>query len=677
VDLLHQEDEPFAPPVTEYIEDALLGVRCGAGDPQTQKGKGNILSDLPAVVQRLETQLRDPRGFARDACTAAFWLSIAVVFKRGDRDVADAYRAKLSLCWHFVTLALNKESRDTREWILASLPFIFTQVAFRLLCDSFADDKKSFINDSQSVLDKIMFVINFEITGFHQNLETLRKERWRLFLPRVISQPHVNQYDVLKGIKRLDDRQSCGVSSLEFGNSDTTQVIDELQIEHVMTRRNEVAQLQLATGPPPDCSSEAACLQAERRAPVPPELNVDRYTVLEDGSDITERQLDGFDDCVEKYLQAPVILSSQNQPMARVRRFDAPDEVEAEPNATIAGVVSDSPFQARSRPNSRGENHLRRQVSSSVEFGDDEMRISYDSRPFGLAWPDGEESPGGSSQRSELFQRRMSRVVRTTPKAKSRESVSKMNRMRQELVVQLCGGDEPLPNDLRSRELNTGWVSPAFIRLTPDHEDRKDPLQKPSKDAFKVKMKKPCSLGNPVLRSLQKKPVPVIARDASEEHGDSVAVAGCNARRKTAYYQLKENCEETELVDESRDARRRAMSETSVAMQMRKVAKVSSAADPSSQGRTTTAPHNGLVALSIGPPKGLRGDQIFERLDKQAVNFRKGTFSEFTKEHDLLTGIKKFAINPGELQREEKSYLSHMRALVGGKPQRLIQMTRG
>jgi len=456
-------------------------------------------------------------------CTAAFWLSIAIIFKRGDQSAVETFRRNLATSWHHLTLTLDKDNRDTRDWVLTALPFIFTQAVYRLFCDAFKDDKKSFLSNAQSIVDKLMCVISFEITGFQQNKETLRKERRRLFLPRVLMQPHVNQRDVVKGIKRqelLDDRRGHGgVPSLAFGNiqSKLEQDIDEVQLEHVMVRHNELkeqaAQAAQALSQPEmtDYASQNALNKAEKRAAVPAHLDVDRYNALKDSSEIVDKQLDQFDECHEKYVMNPVVSQFETQQL--VKRYSSKELAALDEQSEEQARMDSSPSGTRELSLSKS---LMRQ-SRGVEFDDGELCVTFDSRRVIStcvnAWGDGDQSPGGSSQPStptlRRTQSRLSRTNTTTPKTKNRESVAKVQRMRQEQLDKLCR-DDPLPDELRSREVNTGWVSPAFARLTPDRVDRKEALQKPATDSYRVKMREPMneptrSLSNPLLRPLPKK----------------------------------------------------------------------------------------------------------------------------------------------------------------------------
>lgn len=411
------------------------------------------------------------------SCVLAF---DPIVFKRGDQDAVEAFRRKLSLSWHHLTLTLDKDNRDIRDWVLAAMPFVFTQATYRLLCDAFKDDKKCFVSTAQSVVDKIISVISFEITGFQQNKETLRKERRRLFLPRVTVQPHINQRDVVKGIKRqemLDDRRSNGVPSLAFGNVQPEHEIDEVQLDHLMTRHNEHKANEATQAAVDDSGltgfevNSAALKKPEKRAAINPELDVDRYNALTESIEIVDKQLDRFDECTDKYATTPFTSLFDTQQL--VKRFSGKELAELDQQSEIGAPTPgpSSPEGSREIPLSKSlgsSGGLLRQ-SRAVEFEDGELNVTYESRRLVNtlnAWQDGDASPGGSSQPSTpTLKRAQTRFLRATPKAKSRESMAKMQRMRQEQLEKLCR-DEPLPEELRSREVNTGWVSPAFVRLT-------------------------------------------------------------------------------------------------------------------------------------------------------------------------------------------------------------------
>eukprot|EP00913_Durusdinium_trenchii_P021886 g20565.t1 len=234
--------------VPKYLEDATLGLRGGpgdskkAGDASPQRCLGPKMCCLGSHSRMPEPRTDNARRvgelrrfLANDSAlriaSSLFWLALSAIFHCVPDQVVQVSRTLLGRSWHSFQLEVG-DAHDglfhdlpTRQWVLSSVPFIFSQVIFRMYFDGFPEDRHEFTADAVRM-------------GFQINLDTARKLRSNLFLRRVVDSPHVNQTDFLAGQRRQAEleQQNYHTRPLKFGHLDAPRP-DEIQLEHVLQAR--------------------------------------------------------------------------------------------------------------------------------------------------------------------------------------------------------------------------------------------------------------------------------------------------------------------------------------------------------------------------------------------------------------------------------------------------------
>merc|ERR1719191_2302399 len=143
LDVFVTEDNtyPWEIPADEYIKESRIGMRDGATPPGPRSW--SIMKkclDASAAI---------------GVCEALFWISIMVIFpveqkdkKLKDKDErklnTDYLRDQLAKYWLPLTLEAKKGKDDfgSMEWVLGALPHVYAQIVFRLMVDSFKDDRQ-------------------------------------------------------------------------------------------------------------------------------------------------------------------------------------------------------------------------------------------------------------------------------------------------------------------------------------------------------------------------------------------------------------------------------------------------------------------------------------------------------------------------------------------------------
>jgi hypothetical protein len=277
-----------SPPVALYLREVLFGLQGGWADWQQEGRAGSLTSQ----VRNLESLLIDASHVAVPVCTALFWMGIGIVFGRMRDDVLHDLRQQLAQNWYLLCLeatkmmskdqharSLPKEQRrevdaklgkyraklgdrstdlaelrqyraelaelrqyraEAHDWCLAALPFVFAQAHYRMLYDSFVEDRKHFVCEAEKLIDKLSLVVHFEVTGFQITNDTVHKERRKLFLSRVLVNPHQDLFEEAQSRKReqmLETQNAMNKDMpLAFGSQDN-KPLEETQLDHVMQGR--------------------------------------------------------------------------------------------------------------------------------------------------------------------------------------------------------------------------------------------------------------------------------------------------------------------------------------------------------------------------------------------------------------------------------------------------------
>eukprot|EP00747_Dinoflagellata_sp_TGD_P102308 gnl/TRDRNA2_/TRDRNA2_168637_c0_seq1.p1 gnl/TRDRNA2_/TRDRNA2_168637_c0~~gnl/TRDRNA2_/TRDRNA2_168637_c0_seq1.p1 ORF type:complete len:794 (+),score=122.66 gnl/TRDRNA2_/TRDRNA2_168637_c0_seq1:144-2525(+) len=513
--LMSASQLPFEPPAVRYMEEALMGMNGGKYDERASAREEGLLEKLDKLAQILHST----SGVAPRVCCLLFWIAIGVVFGRANENALSAFRYQLARNWFLLgleTTELTSELPEARDWVLGAFPFLCAQVAYRLLCDGFEQDRKNFILQCGPLVEKVTFVTNFEVNGFQLTSDTARRERQRLFLRRVVRTPYVNQREYLKGLERqhmLENQGGGKGQKLKFGELDLDP-LDATQLDHVLEGR--AASPGRKSRPQSPGSSPA---ESNRRSPsrrklkmndadaspsnadraggkspksirgqsskpnwrdkesiesfqpwdAPSDLCVERYDGLADhGNQLMERHLNDFSTCATStgdYLIGTLGVHDGDT------RSPSP---EGSPNV--------------SRPNSPSPRG--RSVRSS---SDDEMSMISDQ-------PDSPDlSPEGSQPNSPGVQksRRRWRTIKTATlgslgatglrSLKERREIEEMERLAREESIKQKIGSDLLPDEMRERELYTTWVSPTTKRMCESEKDR-NLLRKRSAESFYLKM---------------------------------------------------------------------------------------------------------------------------------------------------------------------------------------------
>eukprot|EP00931_Biecheleriopsis_adriatica_P085830 TRINITY_DN60618_c0_g1_i1.p1 TRINITY_DN60618_c0_g1~~TRINITY_DN60618_c0_g1_i1.p1 ORF type:complete len:689 (+),score=153.46 TRINITY_DN60618_c0_g1_i1:49-2115(+) len=619
-----------------YLEEAILGLRHGPGDPRRTKLKGaDSDSDRPhsrnqksGPAQRVE-MLRElfKTEFAVSTFTSLFWLVVGAIFDTLPAMTLDSIRSELGHHWHLFCLEVerrNKADVETRDWVLASIPFVYTQAFFRSLCDGLNEDRQFFTTYSKNFMNKIALVTHYELTGFQINVDTVRRARKRLFIPRVLESPHTNQSDYLKGQRRQQELESqnsnSGIRALSFGNQDAPPP-DEMQLDHVMQGR-------AANKAPPGGSRLSIVTAASAgRGCVPPELSVDRY------ADLTAKGISMLDKHLCEIFAAADDGSKEEEPE---KQDEVPGSQSHEAHSPNSGSPLDSPLSRAGAPSPFAS------TSSPTAVDLDSEGDGTDSRPRTT-------EPTTPNHKSLLRFKRgvraagaMAKLHREANVKREEEAKAKRERLAR---LQNTLSSEALPPELCTKEFNTTWVSPTLKTLYIDQADR-GVLHKPRAENFDMKMAtfaipaRPLSM--PALKSRGELPArsPPDALTVSAASGkDDVSVAG----------------------NSSKDTRKNSVQ--GVGTNMPRNANLSTSG---------SLPKVGSETLILEPPSSLSNKVILNRLENEARAFQSQSFALYMKDHDVFTGTKKLRFNEKRLKDEEDAYLRKMKGLVGGKPKRLL-----
>lgn len=637
------ENKPV--PIPTYLEESILGLRHGPGDPRARSkrqggGSGSDsdrpvsrgLKTEPAQLVELMRQMSQTEVAVATGNTL-FWLVTGAIFGTLPAMVLDEFRSLLGRQWQDFCLGVAGRCHDheARDWVLAAVPCVYGQAFYRMYCDGFHEDRKNFLTYTKNFINKIVLVIHFELTGFQLNVDSVRRLR-RIFIPRVLTSPHQNQHDYIKGQRRQQELESnqatvSGPRPLKFGFLDAPQP-DEVQLEHVLqARADAIAQALQSMG---------RLSTVGKSGPVPQELSVDRYANLS-GTGVA---------LLDKHLNE-IFAGVDEAEEAEGPTTEA--ESEAEEDRPGMGRNADSPPDSASpsppeSPVAAGSQHS----WTSPRDSDGETEPS---RPHTVA----SEVNTQSAQFKKKARLKKAKMVGTMALMRikaneKREEEAKLKRQRlEDLQAQLAS--EKLPPELCRKELNTTWVSPPMKTLHVDAINRQQILHKPRAENFDLKMAahmaRPLSM--PALRS----------RDGgAAKASDAVTVA-------------------SQKDDGSMPANRER--------------RISNAGDTKGPGSSTAGgggalggrsglnmsssgilPRLGSETLALEPPSTLSGKVIDARMDKSSKAAKSHSFALYLKEYDVFSGIKKQRLPAKGLRDEENAYLKKMNGLIGGDPKRRL-----
>jgi len=677
VEVVTAEQVPFEPPISQYMEEVLMGLRDGRGDKNRSSGQGEKLE------RHMET-LTELIGFdfTKQVFSALFWMTIGGIFGVVSQDPFESFQETLGQAWNLLAVQVLKNAPKHRkmcDWIFQALPHIIAQVIYRILYDGFSEDRKNYFAQSGPLLDKITRIVHYHLTGFRLLPETVKKDRRQIFLHRVIKTPHTNQIDFLKGLKMQEILEIQNVSNkdkpLAFGKEDGAPLPDP-QLGHVLknrsdalprnqwrNRRGSIPAVPLWLDDPlayslPNrsgtASSHAQGKPLCKAWPPPDELSLDRH-----------------DDLVS---QGEALLVEQLTELAHAMGEDPPEAEVGD------GDASEAPSSPAS-PSPPSSPLMKNQVTWSPRAADKGGIIS-DPLAVRSQTPETEPESPNSTKRGKMsrFTAKASMVgklciMRNDIRKESQERLKKMRKLRQE-ELQAKIMSTSLLDELCTRELCTTWVSPVTHSLVPEAPD-KFLLRKRFSENFRLKMEAPKAptrtLSLPtqkMLHSSQASDKRRLAQDAATVSGASLREEGSipGSRPSLTSASHSRSVAKSFAVESQELARDGTSSVVSANMML---PRVPSAGQNLSMG-TKTTPTGGEV-ISLAPPAKLSSKQITQRIEAQANAFQQRSFSEYKLCHDIVTGEKVRRIDAYRLEDEEQAYVRRMESLVGGPPKRMIK----
>jgi len=214
------------------------------------------------------------------------------------------------------------------------------------------------------------------------------------------------------------------------------------------------------------------------------------------------------------------------------------------------------------------------------------------------------------SMAAVMFLNRLSEDERKKEEAAEAE----LQKQRELLMNNLISAQ--LPEEHRNRELYTTWVSPVAKRLKPGAEDR-FMLKKPSAEARHLQMAPPSPIMAGSVQLKRPKSMPSMSPNSSPPKHlqrrvskDKFVIAG-----EIEEWSQKDVC--------------------------------------------------------LEPPKSISNEKVLERLQTQLETCQQGSFGEYMRNFDILTGQRKQHFSDKRLRIEEAAYVKKMEALVRGTLRRV------
>lgn len=623
------DDLPFEVPVSDYVEEVLIGLDCapeasplsatGQRMPGTPSSQSSQSSPSRAKYSRLR-RIVGTQALS-DACLHLFWIAVGVITNRVAHEAVQELRNRLARAWCLVALEVKQQAHrdtDTQDWLLMALPAILVQAVYRLFVDCFPDDRTQYIHFVDALLEKLSYLVTFEVCGFQRNAETCVKERRLLFKKVVLENPYVNQRDSVKAQQRKEEleKRAKAPPPLKFGKSiqQGGEILEETQLEHVMMCREAMA--------------EQRKLDKLLPAPVPEELSVDRYTsVAMEGSALFERQF-------EELRPRTVIRRQSSASAFKGLAIEIPDDVKASPPP---------------------EDELQRlSFSRGTQRGD--------SRPTTSQRVASMTAKMKAAARTSCFASRLCKAHKT----KDDEAAEKRRRedsLRKRIV------DDPLPQEFRECALDTTWVSPITNRLAPGERDRQA-LRKRSAEAYQLKMEPKSTRGLPTLM-----PRCASSPDLGASHASSRGASLGASLSMTASQELPKLARQMASDGEAAGAdvaSLRPASRSATGQHSKKEGGANAFGVTSKGLRQAQAEE-----LTLEPPPSLHRDVVMHRLEGQLSTFHANSFGNYVKEFDITSGDKKQRMDPAAMRKAETTYVSLMQDLVGPPEEPALRCPRG
>jgi len=689
---------PFQPPVYQYLEEALMGLSGGQHDTKV-KGKGqagmsasftpdNSLAasrgaesengHIGPEVRRLMSVLSTVDGAAAEVGNELFWITVGIVFGCVSERALGPFRDALAQNWYLLSLQANKgypANAEERDWVMQALPYVFAQAVYRLLIDSFEDDRKHFIAQSSSLIEKITVIAAYEVAGFQLTEETIKRMRRRLFMKRVVKNPYVDQREFLRGQKRQEMLEQVldPTRKLEFGNLDAV-ALEETQLEHVLQgraaglqgRRNQWHGNSSRVGRSPPSGSKgsspgpslaggpnsggvnamrAGGAHSEMRVWKPPASlmkSVDQYEELgKRGVEMLTRHLRELQACTGDDGQEDDLLGGNSDSDG-----ENAEDAESIPPGSPYSMASGSFTSWSPRSNDEGTN--RKTSADSFEKSARETpQLQLPSFPF------------RKSKRWKKVSTVAKIMTLLSPHREKREEQAKQQREREQALLKKLS--QPLPQNLREREVYTTWVSPVQKRLYPGAADR-FVLNKTSAESFRLKMEK-----TPI--SARSQSTPALRHRPSDKGAAAKAPGGAQHESASS---KDDGGSATGFSGHGGPAGARATHSTGPSSKV--VAFEKDADKPPPGGsvpvlpRVASAGNSGIFTLGLEPPQNINSKAVLQRLDLQDRAAEQQSFDHYRKAYDLSTGRPKQRLDAKRLRDDENSIQRKMHDLVGGEP---------
>eukprot|EP00928_Gymnodinium_smaydae_P078013 TRINITY_DN6159_c4_g1_i1.p1 TRINITY_DN6159_c4_g1~~TRINITY_DN6159_c4_g1_i1.p1 ORF type:complete len:704 (-),score=128.41 TRINITY_DN6159_c4_g1_i1:224-2335(-) len=647
---------PITPPIAQYIDEAVLGCRHGPGErsgsrreskkssasswdgsgpeggsgglPRGESQKASPSSgsdakpkyDMYRREPRSEIQARRVRGLitllSNKEDTIAlglpwFWITIAGALGRVPRDGLEPLRDQLAKAWHSMELQAQQlipDDQSDRDWALASLPILFSQGIYRILYDGFEEDRKNLLANADALIGKLMLVAHYEVAGFQLLPETVQKMRQKLFVGQVLQMPHSNRREFLRGKQRQEMLESRKAVSTDRPLTFGNKNGQGLD-------DTQLEHVLIGREKMKEHKKEQENLLAVRNAAQNKKQPANKSNIpAEKPSPYDDLpRLPPFRAAKELSVDSYLNLNTVAQLLQDKQLTELAECLAESDDDEISDVLITNSFQVSTGRGPTGAQGGRDEASPCFDNSPSSPGHFTDG-PLSDRGTDAGPSPRSPSSNARGMWKKMRSAASFFVDKDEQERKLKLRRQKQDSFHAEVAND-PLHPDLCDRELLTTWVSPMTKRLNSSAKDRCI-LRKTAIDTFHVKM-------------------------GVKEEEEVVAAAGAVA----------------------------SAGSTSPAV----TALPSTANTSGILGRSAkNLPSLTDELITIEPPRNLSAKVIVKRLDDQANAFRRGTFAEWVKEHDVLTGIKKVRIDAPRLQKEERVYLQKMNSLVGRPPCRLL-----
>mmetsp|Transcript_22549 Transcript_22549/g.59530 ORF Transcript_22549/g.59530 Transcript_22549/m.59530 type:complete len:783 (-) Transcript_22549:203-2551(-) len=721
------------PPVGRYLEEVMIGMKGGLGDPaadamrqrtetmektksmrSTHNGDGEPMAHSKSIVERrrgvvieegdqtlagglssaLSEELAKVRAErmnllgeildddpAKDCCRALFWLVLGGMFRNTVHvNVMQRFREVLGEGWTAIARELQANpllhgrDRPVKDWVIGSMPFVFAQAIFRLMCDGFPDDRKHLVAQADELVVRAVYVVHFELLGFQIVADTVRRSRKRLFLKQAARNPYMDQREVLKGQKqqKLLDSDSNANGPLVFGNLEGNP-LQENQLEHILKAHKETLTAWNAA------KDKGKALPLE--TPVPNELSVDRYEGVSgvgvhlfdshmqlmcraSGDDPSE--MEGKAHFIEAFLKIDVdgsggideyemstALQNLGFNMTQDQVKQMIDEVDDDGNGEV-GLKEFLRIMANLESAGGGDEESHDSGSAHGHKGHDEgeedsdLDIDANLEDAGGGDEDAPKSPKSRDNTKDADEGKdmkkmwkkgisVAKLANAGVAGRGQSKRERERKQKQEALMKKTV-TEPLPKELMTRELTTTWVSPPMMR----------------------KVKAPDRL--------------MLRKTPAETYHVSMAVG---VQRSAS----------TPALDSQRQAMGRSMGSPSKGSKeeggLAGRSSFSTSATTGSLPMLRTKPMQpaqfkvqeqaeGDEVIVLHPPVRLAGKMVMSRLENEGRAFQQKSFSHYVKEADVMSGGKKQQFDGSRLKNEEFAYIQKVGGLVGGVPKKLI-----